>query len=63
MSFLENISIRTKVLSAFIVVLLLADGLGLFALRSLSAVNDASSSLRDTGVPSLRQLGAISTYS
>ncbi len=63
MSLLRNLSIRSKVLSAFILVLVLADALGIFALQRLGAVNDASAQLRDTGVPSLRALGAISTYS
>ncbi len=63
MTFFKNMSIRSKVLSAFIVVLLLADGLGVFALQRLGAVNDAASELRDTWLPSLRVVGQIAMYS
>ena len=63
MTFFKNMSIRSKVLSAFAVVLVLANGLGLFALQRLGEVNDASALLRDVGVPSLRALGQLSTFS
>jgi methyl-accepting chemotaxis protein len=62
-TFLQNLSIRYKVLSAFIIVLILADGLGIFALQRLGAVNDASADLRDNWVPSLRAVGQIAMYS
>jgi methyl-accepting chemotaxis protein len=62
-SFFQNLSIRSKVLSAFVVVLLLADGLGIFALQRLSAVNDASAEIRDSWLPSLRVVGQIAMYS
>lgn len=63
MSFFQNLSIRSKVLSAFVVVLLLADGLGIFALQRLGAVNDAAADLRDSWLPSLRVVGQIAMYS
>src|SRR5215469_16508854 len=62
-TFFQNLSIRSKVLSAFVVVLLLADGLGLFALQHLSAVNEASAEIRDDWLPSLRVVGQLSTVS
>ncbi len=63
MEFFTNLSIRSKVLSAFIVVLILADGLGVFALQRLGAVNDAAAELRDSWLPSLRVVGQIAMYS
>jgi len=62
-TFFQNLSIRSKVLGAFIVVLLLADGLGVFALQRLGAVNDAAADLRDSWLPSLRVVGQIAMYS
>jgi methyl-accepting chemotaxis protein len=62
-NFLKNLSIRSKVLSAFVIVLLLSDGLGIFALQRLGAVNDAAADLRDSWVPSLRAVGQIAMYS
>ena len=55
--------IRSKVFSAFIVVLVFADGLGVFALQRLGAVNDAAADIRDSWLPSLRVVGQIAMYS
>lgn len=63
MTFFNNLSIRAKVLGAFIVILVTADMLGIFALQRLGAVNDASAELRDSWVPSLRIIGQMSTHS
>ena len=63
MSFFQNLSIRSKVLSAFILVVVLADGLGFFALERLGEVNDASAEIRDSWLPSLRVVGQIAMYS
>ncbi len=63
MTFFQNLSIRSKVLTAFVVVLLLADGLGIFALQRLGTVNDASAEIRDSWLPSLRVVGQIAMYS
>ena len=56
---LNNISIRTKVMGAFGLVLLFTAGLGLFSLMKLSAVNDAAADIRDNWLPSTEVLGRL----
>jgi methyl-accepting chemotaxis protein len=62
-TFFKNLSIRGKVLSAFVVVLVVSDALGIFTLSRLSAVNSAAAELRDDWVPSLRVIGEIAMSS
>ncbi len=56
---LNNISIRTKVIGAFGLVLLFTAGLGLFSLQKLGAVNDAAADIRDNWLPSTELLGRL----
>ena len=56
---LNNISIRTKVMGAFGLVLLFTAGLGLFSLAKLSAVNEAAADIRDNWLPSTELLGRL----
>ncbi|HKT18289.1 MAG TPA: methyl-accepting chemotaxis protein, partial [Stellaceae bacterium] len=63
MEFFKNLSIRAKVLSAFIAVLAMADLLGVLTLARLSDVNAAAAELRDDWVPSLRVVGQIAMTS
>ncbi len=63
MGFFKNLSIRAKVLSAFVVVLVMCDLLGVFTIDRLSAVDSAAADLRDNWVPSLRVIGQIAMSS
>jgi methyl-accepting chemotaxis protein len=51
-TFLANLKIGTKLLLGFGAVLLTAVGLGLFAIQSLEAVNEAAMEVRDDWLPS-----------
>ena len=61
-----NLSIRTKVLSAFGLVFIATCALGLFGMRQTSVVNDAALEVRDDWLPSTGALGnmaiAIENY-
>jgi len=61
MSFLTNLAIRTKVIAAFVAVLIATGGLGFFALDRLHAVNDNSAGILINWLPAIRDLGKIST--
>jgi methyl-accepting chemotaxis protein len=60
MSFWSNLSIRSKVLTAFGVVLVAAIGLGVFGLGQTSEVNSAALDIRDNWLPSTKALGQFS---
>ena len=57
---LTDISIRNKVLSAFSVVVLVAIGLGAFAVDRLGSVNDSAAEIRDNWLPATGWLGSLS---
>ena len=59
MSFFDRFSIRTKVLTAFGLVLLAMVGLGLLSMNRMGALNDAAAEIRDDYLPSTRVLGLI----
>jgi len=52
-------SIQAKVLAAFACVLVVAGGLGLFAMDRLSVVNDRAAEIRDNWLPSVGMIGGI----
>jgi methyl-accepting chemotaxis protein len=56
---LNRLSISTKVVGAFAVVLLVTICLGLVAMNRLSAVNDKSADIRDNWMPSVAVLGDL----
>src|SRR5882762_1313157 len=56
MMFLQNLSIRAKVIIAFTLVLVLTGGLGYFAADRLGAVNNAAHDIRTNWLPSVRAL-------
>jgi methyl-accepting chemotaxis protein len=58
-AFSKKISISTKVLAAFAMVLAVTIGLGLFAILRLAAVNDQAAEIRDDYLPSTRALGDL----
>jgi methyl-accepting chemotaxis protein len=58
-TFFQNLSIRSKVISAFATVMLLTCGLGFFAIERLSAVNEAAYDIRANWLPSVKQLGQL----
>src|SRR3954451_2947382 len=60
MSKLQNLKIRTKVSAAFGFVLMVSIALGLFALQSLSIVNEKAADMRDNWLPATRALGDVS---
>ncbi|TWB19102.1 methyl-accepting chemotaxis protein [Nitrospirillum amazonense] len=55
----RNLSIRLKVLTAFLVVFLATLGLGLFGLGRTEAVNTAAADMRDNWLPSTVALGRL----
>ena len=59
MSFLANLAIRTKVIAAFVAVLIATAGLGLFALDRLHAVNDNAAGILINYLPAIRDLGKV----
>jgi methyl-accepting chemotaxis protein len=61
MSFFSNLAIRTKVMVAFVAVLLATGGLGFFALDRLHAVNDNAAGILINWLPAIRDLGKVST--
>jgi methyl-accepting chemotaxis protein len=58
-TFFQNLSIRSKVIAAFAIVLALTCGLGYFAVNRLGAVNDAAYDIRTNWLPSVRLLGQV----
>jgi methyl-accepting chemotaxis protein len=56
---LNNLSIKTKVTAAFLLVLFASIALGVFANQRLGAVNDAAATMRDDFLPSTRAVGAL----
>jgi methyl-accepting chemotaxis protein len=63
MNFVQNLSIRSKVISSFAVVLVLTGALGFFAIGRLSAVNAAADDIRTNWLPSVRLLGQVGMLS
>jgi len=59
LSFLNNLSIRGKVLAAFACVFVTILGLGLFAAERLSQVNHEAADIRDNWLPGTRVLGQL----
>jgi methyl-accepting chemotaxis protein len=59
MSFISNLSIRSKVLAAFAIVLIAAAGLGGFAIERLSVVNSHAAEVRDNWLPATGWLGVV----
>lgn len=62
MSKLQNLSIRTKVMFAFGLVLTVSVMLGVFSLLRLSMVNDNAAEIRDNWLPASRALGEYSFH-
>ncbi|CAH2606289.1 HAMP domain-containing protein (plasmid) [Rhodovastum atsumiense] len=56
---LDHLSIRSKVVTAFAIVLACTIGLGLFAVQRLAAVNVAAAEMRDDQLPSIQALGRL----
>jgi methyl-accepting chemotaxis protein len=56
-TFLSNLSIKAKVISAFALVLVVTVALGLFAVQRLSSIEDKAAEIRGTFVPSIEGLG------
>jgi methyl-accepting chemotaxis protein len=61
MSF-QNLSIRSKVIVAFGLVLLLTGVVSVFAVNRLSAVNDAAIDIRTNWLPGVRLLGQVTSF-
>ncbi len=57
--FFSHLSIRTKLVAAFAVVLCGTVGLGLFAVQRLDGVNAAAADIRDNWLPATRALGEM----
>ncbi len=63
MKFVRDLSIRSKVMAAFALVLLFTCGVGFFAVNRLSAVNDAANDIRSSWLPSVSTLGQVAMLS
>src|SRR5690349_17469315 len=61
MSFYSNLAIRTKVIAAFVAVLIATGALGFFGLDRLHAVNDNANGILINWLPAIRDLGKVST--
>ena len=65
-AFLNGLTIRTKVLASFTIVMVMVVGLGLLSLSKLSAINEGTSDLGDNWLPSTgiqgQLLGALHKY-
>jgi len=59
MSWLNNITIRTKIIGAFTLVLVVTIGLGVFAIQRLSAVNENAVTLSGNYLLAATQLGDV----
>jgi methyl-accepting chemotaxis protein len=59
--FMNRMSIRTKLVAAFSILILMGLGLGLFAVNRISVVNDASTEITVNWLPSVRTLGVLNT--
>lgn len=59
-SFLNRVSVRTKIVIAFSLVVACTTGLGLFAIQRLGAVNSIAAEIREQGLPATRVLGELS---
>jgi methyl-accepting chemotaxis protein len=61
MNWLNNFTIRTKIVGAFALVLVITAGLGLFAVQCLSRVNDGAVTVTDNYLVATRALGDFSS--
>src|SRR6266568_3466089 len=59
---LSRISIRSKLIAVFALILCGTVGLGLFAVQRLDGVNAAATDLRDNWLPATRALGDMSRF-
>ncbi len=59
MTWFHNLSIRTKMLSAFFVLLAIATGIGVFALRQLDSLHRATQQLVTNEIPSLATVSSL----
>jgi methyl-accepting chemotaxis protein len=60
--FFKNLSIRSKVIVAFAIVVLLTSSLGYFAVDRLGAVNAAADDIRSNWLPAVGALGQVGIY-
>lgn len=63
MTFFQNLSIRSKVIGAFGLLLLVTCSLSFFSVSRLSAVNGAAADIRTSWLPSVRALAQVGMYS
>lgn len=61
MQWFNNLRLRAKLLATFGLVLALAAGSGLFAVRQLAVVNDQATVIADSWLPSVEKAGAMNT--
>jgi methyl-accepting chemotaxis protein len=61
MSRLNNVTIRSKIIGVFALVLVVTSALGVFSLQRLSAVNDGASDVVNNWLVGTRTLGSFST--
>src|SRR5688572_3002390 len=54
MQWFNDLKISTKLISSFIVVLLLTAGMGIFSIAKVAAVNEKTAAIKDNWMPSMR---------
>lgn len=58
---MNNLSIKTKVLGAFAIVLSILMGISVFSIYQLSQVNSSSTEITQNWLPSIKAIGAVNT--
>jgi methyl-accepting chemotaxis protein len=58
----NDMKIRTKVITAFALVLAITTGLGVFSIQRLSTVNASADDIRSNWLPAVRLLGDVAMY-
>jgi len=59
MSWFSNLRMRNKLVGAFVIVLAMMAGLGIFSMRSLSVIEGVSDELTGNVMPSIQKLGEV----
>ncbi|CAO3443001.1 Methyl-accepting chemotaxis sensor/transducer protein [Azospirillum argentinense] len=62
MSVLSNVTIKTKIVSSFSILVMFIIGLGLFSIDRISTVNDAGKDIRDNWLPSVGEIARLTDY-
>ncbi|QCO14463.1 methyl-accepting chemotaxis protein [Azospirillum brasilense] len=62
MGVLSSITIRAKIVSSFLILVVFVCALGVFSVNRISAVNDAGGEIRDNWLPSVGEIAKLTDY-